>query len=314
MYKHQRNNCEYVKNENSCVTQLKNNHSKDELYEKIKDLETQNKTLLKMMDKNTDLASKNADLAIQNSKTAEKSIRGITYAMKHLNNAHQLKLLEGKEAVKLLTYDNKKTTYDTVETIIIKHKNRLLDKHLGDILVGAYKKEDPEIQSVWGVDTNRLHFILKREEWTSDDCGLKLTNFVIDPFLKSVEKMIRNYCTNYQPNNKETSEYENNKSSYDTFVKKWKFCEEILIDISKGKLHKQILKYISPRLKLTSDVIFKKSNKKKHSGNESMSDSDDVSSESTSSNSPEKKPRKVRPSKKPSKNMIIYNNSDSDTD
>lgn len=247
LYRHKRCNCSSIKHKF-----MPNNDKStyEELYQKIKKLEDKNEQLTNLLCKNSDVVAKTTELALQNSKTAQKSVRGITYAMKHLNNAHQLKLLENKEAVKLLTYDNKKSTNDTVETIIIKYKNKLLDQYLGDILVGAYKKDDPEIQSVWGVDSTRLHFILKQKEWTSDNCGIKLTEIIINPLLKSVEKMIKKYCEKDKP----IESQDDDGVLIDNFPKKWGLCQELLIDISKNKLHKQILKYISSRLKLTYDV------------------------------------------------------------
>jgi hypothetical protein len=259
-----------------------------------KKLEEENKKLKEHNDKLLNLATQNSNLALENSKTAGKSVRGITYAMKHLNNAHQIKLLEGKEAVKLLTYDNKKSKNDTVETIIIKYQNGLLDKHLGDILIKSYKKEDPTIQSIWGVDATRLHFILKKEEWTSDNCGLKLTEFVIDPFLKSVENMICVY--------RKTNQQNNCKSDHvllDAYPRKFLTCEEILVDISKKKLHKQILKYINPHLKLIPEDIKTKS-LEKHT------------SESESSNCSTKKQIKILHPKKKYKKIIVQE-SDSDS-
>lgn len=237
------------------------NHTYDELYKQIKKLEDTNDQLTNLLCKNTDTLSKTTELALQTSKTAGKSVRGITYAMKHLNNARQLKLLENKEAVKLLTYDNKKSQNDTVETIIIKYKNKLLDQYLGDILVKAYKTDDPEIQSVWGVDSARLHFILKQKEWTSDNCGIKLTEIIINPLLRSVDKMIKKYCETNKPTNDPDDEidHDSTRSALDKFARKWAICQELLLDISKNKLHKQILKYISSRLKLTYDVPQKKS-------------------------------------------------------
>ncbi len=219
---------------------------------------------------------------------------------------------------------------DTVEIIIIKYKNGLLEKHLGDILIKAYKKDDPLIQSIWGVDTTRLHFILKKEEWTSDNCGIKLTEFVIDPFLESVKKMIDKYCDDNQPNR------EDNKSAFDNFTKKWKFCQEILVDISKKKLHKQILKYINPHLKLTPDDIkIKSHNKKKNSDTESESESEKSSSESdkkpkkkirhkqksetstseeSSADSVTKRQIKILHPKKITKKVIVVQESDSDSE
>ena len=286
-------------------------------YEKLKEENSKLKEEINMLKDDKKMLKEDKvklwDLAAENSKTANKSLRGINYAMKHLKNAKQLKLLEGDEAVKLLTYDNTKSKNDAAEAIIIKFKNNLLDQYLGEILIKAYKKNDSTLQSVWGVDATRMHFILKQKKWTSDNCGVKLTELVIDPFLKSVEKMIKNYC---EKNKKKSEKKDNNKDSdeeydekqakteFDKFTKKWAICQEILIELSKRKIHKQILKYISPHLKLTLSNI----------DNKCDSDSDDDKSESSSSSS-DKKPKKIKSCKHKSiKKKIIVSDSDSDSD
>jgi len=263
MYRHQKYNCtlapNYVPinikhNEPEQIKKIPNICADIDLYKIIEKLQEEKKML---ENENGNLKGQNdklINLATHSSKTAEKSVRGITYAMKHLKNAQQLKLLKGNEAMKLLTYDNKKSGNATVEIIIIKHRNKLLEQYLGDILVNAYKTDDPEIQSLWNVDTTRLHFILKEKEWTSDNCGVKITKFVIDPFLKSVQTMINEYCDfQNKPGDDENSEGGDN-SNFEIFTRKWESCQEILMDISKKKLHKQILKYISSRLKLSASV------------------------------------------------------------
>jgi len=245
-----KNNSKYKKLEEEIARLKKIEEDHDKLKEDYDDLKHQNDRFLCLMEKSAEATSK--------------SVRGITYAMKHLNNAQQLKMLEGKDAIKLLTYDNTKSKNDTVELIVTKYKNDLLDRHLGDILVKAYKKDDPQFQSVWGIDATRMHFILKQKKWTNDNCGVKLTEFVIDPFLRSVEKMIQKYCIDNKSQNEDDNDKynidKNTKSAFDKFTKKWGICQEILMDISKKKIHKQILKYISPRLKLTQCDIDKTNN------------------------------------------------------
>ena len=240
----------------------KSSHSDLKTY--IMEMKNNQIKMEKEMEKLKEQNDKLLNLATENSKTANTSVRGITYAMKHFRNAQQLKLLKNDEAVKLLTYDNKSKN-EVVEMIIIKYKNGLLDKYLGDILIKSYKKDDSTLQSLWGVDTTRMHFILKQKEWTSDNCGVKLTELVIDPFLKSVNNMILKYCVTERPNKEDdennVEEYDEKraKSAFDIFTKKWEICQEIVIDLSKKKIHKQILKYITPHLKLTQHEIKKKS-------------------------------------------------------
>jgi len=262
MWRHEKKTCtksntiesqEVTKIESKIVNNMENDKPNfKKLEEENKELKEQNKLLL--------------DLAMQNSKTAAGSVRTMTYAMRHLKNAPEMKLLEGNEAIKLLTYDNKKSPHDAIETIIRKHKNKLLDKHLGNIIVNAYKKDDPELQSFWGVDTSRLHFILKQGQWVSDKSGTKLNELIIDPFLCKVDDMIREYISE-----RTKSEYNKDKkytpSSLGNFPANFVYCNEILIDISKNKLHKKILQNISPHFELTTkdiDTVIANKIKNKH--------------------------------------------------
>jgi hypothetical protein len=248
------------------------------LEEENKELKEQNKILL--------------SLAMQNSKTAAGSVRTMTYAMRHLKNAPDMKLLEGNEAIKLLTYDNKKSPNDTIETIIKKYKNKLLDKHFGDIIINAYKKDDPELQSFWGVDTSRLHFILKQNQWVSDKSGTRLTELVIDPFLCKVDEMIRAYISERTQN-----EYNKGKkytpSTLGDFPTNFVYCNEILMDISKKKLHKRLLQHISPHFELTPNAINTISAKKRNVCDNSDSESH-IDSMSTTSSEHAKKPKKIK--------------------
>ena len=238
LLKHQKNTCPVVDKLDNTYKKLRQKIKRRDL--QIKDLETRVDILL-------GLVGKSSDVAMQNSKNVEKSMRGMTKALKYLRDAPRMKLLEGKQAIKLLTYDNKKTPNDAVEIFITRHKNKGLKEYLANIIINEYKKDDPQSQSLWGVDTTRFHFIVKQKEWTSDKGGTKLTELIINPFLAHVEKMIREYMkdktTNCDP------------LILDDFSKKIILCMEILADITKRKMHKHILHHIISHFELTSEII-----------------------------------------------------------
>ena len=286
--------------------------------ENYKKLENENNELKNELKEIKNQYGSLVTLALQNSKTAKQSVRGITYAMRHYKSAPDVKLLEGKEAIKLLTYDNKKSPTDTVDIIIKRHRNKKLKEHLGDILIDAYKKDDPKLQSFWGVDTSRLHFILKKTEWTSDKSGINLTKLLIDPFLNKVDEMIRKYLKDGCKNM-----IDSYSTTTDNFPTNVLLCNEILVDISKKTLHKKILKYISPHFELTSCGVNDKQTKNSHSlntdeliSNDSESETDSCSSESVSSSSSDRKPRKITQTSKQKKKIVVskkYESSSSDS-
>ena len=289
---HQKRYCGHIKNKinnEQEKTSNINSHTKDLTNIIYKELDEKNKELQEMKNQMKQLL----DLAMQNSKnvdTSNKNVRSMTRIIKHFNNNPPIKLLESSGAVKLLTYDNKKTENDAINIIITKHKNKILKEYLGDIIIGAYKKEDPQLQSIWGIDTSRFNFALKQTEWTSDKNGINLTKLIITPLLNKVQEMIHEYTKNKIKCN--------NISEIDDLRTNILSCEEIKSAIGKKKLHKKILQYITPHFEFTSNIINSISKK-----NINESYSDDMQSESDMSNSPIKKPKKQ---------VIIVNETDSD--
>jgi len=257
--RHQKNSCGYVEKTGLKVETIQNvifekpnDNEKDKkiacLQDEVNELKVQTKILL--------------NLATDHSK----SMRGMTRIIKNFKNNPPMKQLEGPAAIKLLTYDNKKSEIDVVNTLVIKHRNKILKEYFGDIIISAYKKDDPELQSVWGIDTSRLIFTIKQEDWVRDKKGVTLTQLIISPLLTKADEMINNYITKKanlnMPNG--INELSNN----------YLMCHEIKAEISKKTLHKKILQYITPFLEFNSNVIKKKTKGKKHVIISSDSDSD----------------------------------------
>ena len=259
MYRHQKYNCSVSPQKNNAhilstpIPKIQSDYYKiiekleqdaqllqteNNLYKKINKLKQENQllqdendTLKKSKNKCAKLEDNNdklINLALQNSK---KSTRGIVYAKNNLKNAHRLKKLRSEKAINLLTCNENISIFDVVELIIKNHNNYQLDKYLGNILIDAYKTDNPKHQSLWNVDTTRLHFILNDNGWTSDNCGIKLNNLIINPFLKIVKIMINEYI-------------EHDNADFDK-----KTCQQILSDIDNNKIHKRILKHMGAELK-----------------------------------------------------------------
>jgi hypothetical protein len=307
MYRHQKYNCKQI---SSIDEKLKDEKSEiKELKEQIKILMDQNKMIL-------NIADKNADVAIQNSKNVERSTRCMTKAMKYFNSAPRMKQLEGKDDVKLLTYDNTQSTTSAVKKIIVRYNNGGLVNFLGNFIIKEYKKDDPKKQSVWNTDTNRLHFIIRelisksKNEWISDKSGIKLTKLIIDPLLKEVVNMLNEYI-------KTGSKIDNNENTtssiFQGVVDNIESCEKIKAEIGKRTLHKKILKYISNLFELTSLVI----NSSKNNNDLVESEVDDSSHDSLSksSDSSIKKPQKLKKTGKIVKSIkVVIRSESSDSD
>lgn len=223
----------------------------DELIETNKKLEKQNERLL-------DLVAKNADTANIATKNSKQSTGIMNYAIKNFTNAPAIKLLE-KDDVKQIAYD-KEANHSLEELLVFNYKENLLDKFLGDMIIKSYKKENPEEQSMWATDTSRLSFIVRqlfeetgKNEWVSDRSGLKIKSLIIKPLLTEIKKKLRKYIAKCAKIGKDAS----NALIY---MDRMYNSNRIILDISKGNLDNEILRYIAPSFGLDLALAMKTGN------------------------------------------------------
>lgn len=135
-----------------------------------------------------------------------------------------------------------------VEGLVYQYNKKALSNYLGDIIVKHYKKKDPKQQSIWNSDSTRLTYIVrelfneKKIDWLVDKKGIKTTNYIIKPFLKHIEELVRWYMkakTKFDRKTATTKELEANFSNLTA-------CSEIIESIEKKTLATEILKYIAP--------------------------------------------------------------------
>ncbi len=158
-------------------------------------------------------------------------------------------LNNGKQALKLLTYENK--TKHSNEDLLIYHFNAgTLQKYLGDMLVKEYKMKKADQQSIWTTDASRLCFIVKQiiegtgdDMWMNDRSGITITKLIITPLLKKVCEMLVEYIKKFQ---KQIREDTYDISKEEEILKKMCDSNEIILAVSQNELQKEILKYISP--------------------------------------------------------------------
>ncbi len=190
-----------------------------------------------------------AEANVINAKSAKKSMNMMSHAMKHFANAPPMKMLEDKQALKLLTYDNK-SKHSSEDLIIYHHTAGTLQKYLGDMLVKEYKMKQAEQQSIWTTDASRLCFIVKQiiddtgdDRWMNDRSGITITKYIISPLLKKVCEMLSEYIKKFQKQIREDT-YDIAKEN--EIFHKIHDANEVILIVSENELQKNILKYISP--------------------------------------------------------------------
>jgi hypothetical protein len=216
----------------------------------IEELKEQNKKLLDLATKNANICEFNAEANVINAKSTKKSMNMMSHAMKNWANAPPMKLLEGKEAMKLITYENKSKL--SIEEVIIHQFNAdTLDRFLGNVLIKEFKKEDQLDQSLWTTDSSRLCFIIKQivgdtgsDRWVSDKSGIEITKLLISPLVKKVSEMMSDYVNKFIKEMKENVDCNEKKAKI--AMERMYDAETVIRGIVKNDLRKEILKYIAP--------------------------------------------------------------------
>jgi len=132
--------------------------------------------------------------------------------------------------------------------LVNRYKDSTFTHFVGKCIVAACKKEDPDEQSVWATDTNRLTMFIKKmmdddSKWISDKKGVQTTKYLIDPILRKIKEMLIEYNKHLYSR---ISKLPQLKVDYynDIMIN----CRELVHFIEHEKLADEILKYMAPRL------------------------------------------------------------------
>ncbi len=155
-----------------------------------------------------------------------------------------------------LTFENQ----TLIDTLLYYYRHKSLHKHLGDFIIGYYKKDDPSKQSVWTSDVARLTYIIKESLagkesiWNQDPKGVKVKRFIITPMLDHIRKYMNEYWDEIIANDELTIKKKNkNKVDIDALEKRQKMfngIHAIRQEIDNGILADDIIKYIASYLHL----------------------------------------------------------------
>jgi hypothetical protein len=180
----------------------------------------------------------------------QKVINVYQYVNSNYNDAQPIKMLEKQDVDKLLIVD--KNIKHSIEDLLIFNQTKYkLDSFLGEIIINAYKKEDPEEQQIWTSNVIKLTFIVRQilnktdKTWLTDKKGVCLTKHIIEPLLKEIKKLLQKYVKALEEHQELKSLEEIEKSQ-----NKGTFAVKIIYDINDKSLHKKILRYIAPHFQL----------------------------------------------------------------
>ena len=197
----------------------------------------------------------------------QKSMNTMSYLLLNYNSAPVLTQLPNYSIIS-------KNTDSLVNDLIHYYKKNKLDKHIGDFIVLQYKKKDPELQSIWSSDVDRLNYFVRelindakplkmqtkknikvaenniKFQWVADKKGIKMTEYVIDPLLNYINNMNITYLNK---KNKEIND-EFDLQTNSKILEDMQIIASINCDIKNHTLSKNINKYIAPHFYLDKCV------------------------------------------------------------
>jgi len=145
---------------------------------------------------------KQKDKIIENTTKANKyAMSTFNYLAKTFVNTPVLKRIRGEQMDTIMYNDhNTDDDFRLVECLVYYHRFKRLHEYIGDTIVAIYKKDDPETQSIWNSDTQRLSYIIRTIvdddiEWKKDNGGKKVLKLVIAPILNYISDKTKLYIT-----------------------------------------------------------------------------------------------------------------------
>lgn len=182
----------------------------------------------------------------------KKSMNTLNYLLLNYKNAPHITELDDYSIIS-------KSINDLIKNLIYHYNKNLLNKYIGDFIVRQYKKEEPEAQSLWSSDTDRLNYFIcefikeqniknkvkvnNKTQWILDKKGIKMTNYIIKSLLNYIMSINSEYIN--QRNNEIKTLREDNEQNINK-LKEMQTLALINTDIKNNKLSSEINKYIAP--------------------------------------------------------------------
>lgn len=253
------------------TNKLKKDHEIKLLKEKLKSLENEKKCIEKQLESTKEQYENHIETLKSENKfqkqlinsaggMIQKSMNTMSYLLMNYNNAPKLTHLNDYSIM------SKNIDYLIKELIHYKKKN-ILDKYIGDFIVKQYKKDEPELQSMWSSDTERLNYFIRefinnkssvdeedvqnnkkindksnKLQWIVDKKGVKMTKYIINPLLNYICDINTKYLLQKTKEN-EVVDLEKSKNNLEYM----QIIASINSEIKNQILSKNINKYIAPQ-------------------------------------------------------------------
>lgn len=137
-------------------------------------------------------------------------------------------------------------TMELIDVVTMYYYDDKLISFIGDYVIGLYKKEKPQNQSIWSTDVSRLTYIIsecciktKENIWSYDKKACKTKELAIAPALKFLRDNLVEFCQ------------ENGGNSESHVLKQLIAANGTIQMIDNGELAMGIAKYIAPKFAIS---------------------------------------------------------------
>jgi len=187
------------------------------------------------------------------------SVSALAYVVQNYDNAPALKQIKDFSYLENANNDSDDDSHDEndlSQTIIICHMNKTIVDYLGNIIVQAYKKDDPSKQSIWNSDSTRLTYVIrelidKKPDWQVDKKGVKTTKYIIAPLLEYIRQLMADFIENNRLENFLHDSDWRMKRRIDNL----NAAGEICYNIKNKILSEQLIKHIAPHFYLNKNEL-----------------------------------------------------------
>jgi|LakMenEpi02Apr12_1017379.scaffolds.fasta_scaffold00559_1 hypothetical protein len=238
--------------------------------EKTKLLKETNKQLLKSKDEQIDLVQHNNNESARHA-YSEGKMNALTFVSLCYNKTSKMPSIpmdsdyivsDVKSDKNIKFWIEQKPEFANeyiAERLLHIYDSKGFTNYITNIVVKAYKKDDPAEQTFWTSDVSRLIYIVRstidqKNEWVYDKKGIIIKESIIDPLLDEVYNIIIKY-KKYMENRYLHSLIEEESDYYMKKLSILKIADKLIDDFRNRQVVKnQIIRVLAPKFFLGRDV------------------------------------------------------------
>ncbi len=211
-----------------------------------------------IIESNKEIKDEIVEVKTSVNKAITKASSLIKYLMEKYPSVPPIKKITDKKCIDTLRIDFncpyiQTDKYILEKQIIYKHANNKLINILYKSILNLVNHKNPEKQSIYNTDYTRHNYIIKTNKiWDEDLAGVRFTDYIIKPLLKTIGELVKEYRLNeLEPVNMRKNTLQENQIHFEQLGN----TLSLECDIYNDKLINPLLKKLSPYLRYLENEI-----------------------------------------------------------